>query len=111
MARRRVEWVYLVAAGFLEIGFALNLKASDGFSRPLPTLLFVVFAILSFVLLNLALRNLPVGTAYAVWTGIGAAGTLLFGMALLGEPATAPRLLFIGLIIFGIVGLQLSGAH
>ena len=106
-----MEWIYLLVAGCLEIGFALNLKASDGFSRPLPTVLFIVFAVLSFVFLNMALRNLPVGTAYAVWTGIGAAGTLLFGMALLGEPATAPRLLFISLIIFGIVGLQLAGSH
>jgi quaternary ammonium compound-resistance protein SugE len=106
-----VEWLFLLVAGVFEVGFALNLKASDGFSRPLPTALFVLFAVLSFVCLNLALRNLPVGTAYAVWTGIGAAGTLLFGMVLLDEPATALRLVFIGLIIAGIVGLQLAGSH
>lgn len=106
-----MDWMFLVLAGLLEIGFALNLKASDGFSRPLPTALFVVFAILSFAFLNLALRSLPVGTAYAVWTGIGAAGTLLVGMALLGEPVSAARLLFISMIIFGIVGLQFVSAH
>lgn len=107
----RLDWVFLVTAGFLEVGFALNLKASDGFSRPGPTALFIVFAILSFTLLNLALRSLPVGTAYAIWTGIGAAGTIVAGMLFLGEPATVLRLLFVTMIVSGIVGLQVSGAH
>jgi quaternary ammonium compound-resistance protein SugE len=105
-----VAWFLLVVAGLLEIGFALSLKASDGFTRLVPTVLFVVFAIASLVLLNIALKDLPVGTAYAVWTGIGAAGTALVGMLVLGDPATGARLGFIGAIIVGVIGLQLTGS-
>lgn len=106
-----VAWFYLVLAGLLEIGFAVSLKASDGFSRLVPTVLFVVFAIASLVLLNFALKDLPVGTAYAVWTGIGAAGTALVGMLVLGEPTAPSRLGFIGAILVGVIGLQLTGGH
>lgn len=102
-----MAWVYLLIGGCLEIGFALCLKASDGFSKPLPTVGFIVFAAFSFISLNLALRDLPIGTAYAVWTGIGAAGTALLGIYLFGEPATALRLACIALIVAGIVGLKL----
>jgi quaternary ammonium compound-resistance protein SugE len=104
-----VAWLYLVVAGLLEIGFALSLKASDGFSRLVPTVLFVIFAIASLGLLNVALKDLPVGTAYAVWTGIGAAGTALVGMLVLGDPATVARLGFIGAIVVGVIGLQVTG--
>lgn len=106
-----MAWVSLVIAGLLEVGFAIALKASDGFSRLWPTVLFIVFAIGSFGLLNLSLRTLPVGTAYAVWTGIGAAGTAVLGMAILGESASVARLVCIGLIVAGVIGLQLTGGH
>jgi quaternary ammonium compound-resistance protein SugE len=102
-----MAWILLVAAGLFETGFAVALKESDGFSRLLPTLLFLVFAAASFVLLNLALRDLPVGTAYAVWTGIGAAGTAIVGMAFLGEPVGGLRIACIALIASGAMGLQL----
>lgn len=106
-----MAWLILFVAGLLEIGFALSLKASDGFARLLPSILFVVFAIASLVLLNVALKSLPIGTAYAVWTGIGAAGTALFGMLFFGEPIAAARLGFIALIVAGVIGLQLTGGH
>jgi quaternary ammonium compound-resistance protein SugE len=106
-----VAWVMLIVAGLFETGFAVALKFSDGFSRLIPSVLFVVFAIVSFTLLNLALRTLPVGTAYAVWTGIGAAGTALLGILFLGEPANVARIASIGLIVAGVVGLQLAGGH
>ena len=106
-----MAWVLLIVAGLFETGFAVALKYSDGFSRLVPSVLFVVFAVLSFTLLNLALRTLPVGTAYAVWTGIGAAGTALLGIVLLGEPVSVARLASIALIVVGVVGLQLTGSH
>lgn len=106
-----MAWVLLVVAGLLEAGFAVSLKASEGFSRVVPTVLFIAFAIGSFALLNLALRSLPVGTAYAVWTGIGAAGTALLGMVVLGEPALPARLGFIALIVAGVIGLQVTNGH
>ena len=106
-----MAWLLLFVAGLLEIGFALSLKASDGFSRLLPSISFVVFAIASLVLLNLALKTLPIGTAYAVWTGVGAAGTAVLGMVLFGEPMAASRIGFIGLIVAGVIGLQLTGGH
>jgi quaternary ammonium compound-resistance protein SugE len=105
-----MAWLMVVLAGLFEVGFALNLKESDGFSKPLPTVLFIAFAIASFAFLNLALRSLPIGSAYAVWTGIGAAGTALLGILLLGESADAMRIGAIGLIVAGVVGLQLAGA-
>ena len=107
-----MAWVLLGIAGLLETCFALALKSSEGFSRVVPSVLFVVFAAGSFTLLTLALRDLPVGTAYAVWTGIGAAGTAVAGMIWLGDPTTVARLVCIGLIVAGAVGLQLtSSAH
>ena len=106
-----MAWVLLIVAGLFETGFAVALKYSDGFSRLVPSVLFVVFAVLSFTLLNLALRTLPVGTAYAVWTGIGAAGTALLGIVLLGEPVSVARLASIALIVVGVVSLQLTGSH
>ena len=106
-----MAWVMLVIAGLFEIGFALSLKASNGFTRPLPTVLFALTGAISFFLLTQALKTLPVGVAYAVWTGIGAAGTAIVGIARLGEPRDLLRLLAIALIVLGVVGLQLAGGH
>ena len=102
-----MAWIYLTIAGLFEIGWAIGLKYTDGFTRLLPSLWTVASMILSIVLLGLALRTLPVGTAYAVWTGIGAIGTAALGIYLFAEPATVARLLCIGLILAGIVGLKL----
>ncbi|KCZ92954.1 DMT family transporter [Hyphomonas johnsonii] len=102
-----MAWVYLLAAGFLEIGWAVGLKMTDGFTRPLASVLTVACMIASFGFLSLALRHLPMGTAYAVWTGIGIVGTTLVGIWLFGDQASAMRLGSIALIISGIVGLKL----
>ena len=102
-----MAWIYLTVAGLFEIAWAIGLKYTDGFTRLLPSLWTLASMILSIVLLGLALRTLPVGTAYAVWTGIGAIGTAALGIYLFGEPATVARLLCIGLILAGIVGLKL----
>jgi quaternary ammonium compound-resistance protein SugE len=102
-----MAWIYLIVAGLLEIGWAIGLKYTDGFTRLLPSLWTVASMVLSIVLLGLALRTLPVGTAYAVWTGIGAVGTAVLGIYLFAEPATVARLVCIGLILSGIVGLKL----
>jgi quaternary ammonium compound-resistance protein SugE len=103
-----MSWILLITAGAFETGFAVMLKQSDGFTKLVPTILFAVFALASFGLLNLALKDLPVGTAYAVWTGIGTVGTAILGIYLLNEPATAIRLACIGLIVAGIIGLKLA---
>ncbi|HEV2345589.1 MAG TPA: multidrug efflux SMR transporter [Actinocrinis sp.] len=105
-----MAWVLVVLAGLLETGFAVCLKQSDGLSKPWPTLGFSLFAIGSFALLTLALRRLEIGPAYAVWTGIGAAGTVVFGMLFLGEGASAAKLVSVSLIVAGVVGLNLFGA-
>ncbi len=104
-----MAWVLVILAGVLEVGFAVALKASDGFSRLGPTLAFAVCAVASFSLLNVALRDLPIGTAYAVWTGIGAAGTAAVGMVFLDEPADLLRVASIALIVLAVAGLQLTG--
>lgn len=101
-----MAWVLLVIAGVFETAFAVSLKLSHGLTRPLPTILFVGFALVSFGLLALAMRSLPVGTAYAVWTGIGAAGTVLVGILFLGESTQLARLVSIMLIVAGVVGLR-----
>ena len=103
-----MAWVLLTSAGLLEIGWALGLKASQGFTRPAISVLTVLCMVASVALLGLALRSLPVGTGYAVWTGIGTVGTAILGMALFGEPATAARIACIGLIVAGIAGLKLT---
>jgi quaternary ammonium compound-resistance protein SugE len=102
-----LAWVILFVAGLFEIGWAIGLKYTEGFTRLVPSALTLTAMILSIVLLGLALKTLPVGTAYAVWTGIGAVGTAALGIYLFGEPATAARLASIGLIVAGIVGLKL----
>ncbi|WP_129337303.1 DMT family transporter [Cellulomonas endophytica] len=107
-----MAWALVVIAGLLETGFALSLKASEGFSRLVPSVMFVVFAASSFTLLAIGLRTLPVGSAYAVWTGIGAVGTAVVGMVFLGESIEVLKLVSIVLIVAGVVGLQLtSSAH
>ena len=103
-----MAWMFVIVAGLLEVGFAVALKSSDGFSRWLPTTLFLVFAAGSFTLLSTALRTLPVGPAYAVWTGIGAVGTAVFGMVFLAESTQVLKLVSIALVVAGVVGLQLS---
>ena len=105
-----MAWVYLVIAGLLEIGWAIGLKYTDGFTRLLPSALTVGAMVASVVLLGIALRELPVGTGYAVWTGIGTVGTALLGIYLFSEPATAMRLVCIGLIVSGILGLKLASS-
>jgi len=103
-----MAWIVLVASGLLESAWALSLKASEGFTRLWPTVMFLVFAAVSFAGLAYALRVLPVGVAYAVWTGIGAAVTATIGMAWLGEGVSLVKIVSILLIIAGIAGLQLS---
>lgn len=103
-----MAWLLLVVAGLFEIGWAIGLKYTEGFTRLWPSVGTVTAMVLSVGLLGLAMRTLPVGTAYAVWTGIGALGTVILGIVLFGEPATVARLLCVGLILAGIVGLKLS---
>jgi quaternary ammonium compound-resistance protein SugE len=102
-----MAWLLLVLAGFFEIGWAIGLKYTEGLTRLLPTLWTAASMLISLGLLALALKTLPLGTAYAVWTGVGTVGTALLGIALFGEPATAMRLACIGLIVAGISGLKL----
>jgi quaternary ammonium compound-resistance protein SugE len=102
-----MAWIILVVAGLLEIIWAVGLKYSEGFTKFWPSVITIVALVASFVLLAQAMRTLPVGTAYAVWTGIGAAGAALLGMFVLGEPATPARFACLALIVTGIVGLKL----
>ena len=102
-----MAWAVLFAAGLLEIGWAIGLKYTESFTRPVASILTLAAMAGSILLLGLALKTLPIGTAYAVWTGIGAVGTALLGIYLFDEPASAARLASIGLIVSGIVGLKL----
>jgi quaternary ammonium compound-resistance protein SugE len=102
-----MAWIILFVAGLFEIGWAVGLKYTEGFSKPLPTVGVAISLLLSMGLLGLALKTLPLGTAYAIWTGIGAIGTALFGILVLKEPATAARLVCLCLIVAGILGLKL----
>ena len=103
-----MPWLILCVAGLLEVGWAIGLKYTEGFSRFWPTVGTIAAMVASVGLLGLAMRTLPVGTAYAVWTGIGAVGTVVLGIVLFGEPATLARLACVGLIVAGIVGLKLT---
>ncbi len=103
-----MAWTYLALAGLFEVGWAIGLKYTEGFTRIVPSVLTLVSMVVSVLLLGLALKTLPVGTGYAVWTGIGTVGTALLGIYLMGEPATATRLACIGLIVAGILGLKLA---
>lgn len=106
-----MAWSLLVAAGVLEIAFAFCMKLSDGFTRLTPALLTVGVGLSSVVMLSIALRTLPVGTGYAVWTGIGAAGVAIVGMAFLGDSAAPLRILCIALILAGVIGLKLVSGN
>ncbi len=101
-----MAWLILFVAGLLETGWAIGLKYTEGFTKLVPSVLTLATMATSVVLLSIALRTLPVGTGYAVWTGIGAVGTAILGIVLFGEPATAARLACIGLIVAGIAGLK-----
>jgi quaternary ammonium compound-resistance protein SugE len=103
-----MNWIILVTAGLFEIGWAIGLKYTEGFTRLWPSVGTVAAMVISVVLLGVAMKSLPVGTAYAVWVGVGAVGTALLGMVLFAEPATAARLASLALIIAGIVGLKLA---
>lgn len=103
-----MAWVLLLVAGLLEMGWAIGLKYTEGFTRFWPSVGTAISMVLSVVLLGWAMRSLPVGTAYAVWTGIGAVGTVLLGIVLFQEPANAARLACVGLIVAGILGLKLT---
>jgi quaternary ammonium compound-resistance protein SugE len=103
-----MAWLLLVLAGLFEIGWAIGLKYTEGFSKFWPSAGTLVAMTLSVVLLGIAMKSLPVGTAYAVWVGVGAVGTAALGMVLFGEPATVGRLISLGLIVAGIVGLKLA---
>jgi quaternary ammonium compound-resistance protein SugE len=102
-----MAWLLLIVAGVFEVAWAIGLKYTEGFSRFVPSVATLVAMVASVVLLAIAMRTLPVGTAYAVWTGIGAVGTVILGIVLFDEPATVARLACIGLIVAGIAGLKL----
>lgn len=102
-----MHWIYLLIAGLFEISWAIGLKFSHGFSQAIPSILTIIGMIASFYFLSLALKNLPLGTAYAIWTGIGTIGTVIFGILLFKEPVDTVRILCILLIISGITGLKL----
>ena len=102
-----MQWIILLVAGLFEVGWAIGLKYTEGFTRLWPTIGTALCMLVSIVLLGIAVRTLPIGTAYAVWTGIGTVGTVLLGMYLFAEPADFVRLVCIGLIVAGIVGLKL----
>ena len=103
-----MAWIILVLAGLFEVGWAIGLKYTDGFTRPWPTVCTVAAMIVSVVLLGIAMKSLPVGTAYSVWVGVGAVGTVILGIVLFDEPADALRLASVALIVAGIVGLKLA---
>jgi len=103
-----MEWLLLFAAGIFEIIWATSQKYSAGFTKPIPTIITLITATISFVLLGLAMKNIHLGTAYAVWTGIGIVGTVVLGILMFSEPVTFTRLFFVCLILIGIVGLKLT---
>ncbi|GAA0270470.1 MULTISPECIES: quaternary ammonium compound efflux SMR transporter SugE [Pseudomonas] len=103
-----MSWIILFFAGLFEVGWAVGLKYTDGFSKPLPTVLTLAAMAVSLGLLGLAVKELPLGTAYAVWTGVGAVGTVIAGIILFGESMALFRLASVALIIFGLIGLKLS---
>jgi len=103
-----MAWILLLVAGLLEVGWAIGLKYTEGFTRLWPSVLTLAAMAASVLLLGIAMKSLPVGTAYAVWVGVGAVGTAILGIVLFAEPATAGRLVSLGLIVAGIVGLKLA---
>ncbi len=103
-----MSWIILFFAGLFEVGWAIGLKYTDGFTRPLPTVLTVAAMVVSLGLLGLAMKELPLGTAYAIWTGVGAVGTVIAGIILFGESMALIRLASVALIICGLIGLKMS---
>jgi len=106
-----MAWVILFVAGLFEMVWAMGLKYSQGFTRPVPSVITLVAMGLSVYLLSIAVKTLPIGTAYAVWTGVGAAGAVILGILLLGEPRSLARLFFVALILVGIIGLRFTGGE
>ncbi|MBI3259806.1 MAG: quaternary ammonium compound efflux SMR transporter SugE [Ignavibacteriae bacterium] len=102
-----MAWIYLFVAGFLEISWAIGLKYSEGFTKPLPSVITIILMLFSFVFLSQSLKTIPVGTGYAIWTGIGAVGTGILGIILFNEPKDFARILCLLLIVAGIVGLKI----
>lgn len=106
-----MQWIYLFIAGIFEVGWALGLKYSEGFSKLVPSVLTVIGMVASFYFLSLALKHLPLGTAYAIWTGIGTVGTVILGIVLFKEPLDGLRILCIVLIVTGIIGLKVLSSN
>ncbi|MEV3992820.1 multidrug efflux SMR transporter [Streptomyces sp. NPDC049837] len=106
-----MAWVLLIVAGVLEVGWSIGMKFTDGFTRLWPSLLTGIGIVASMALLSQAARTLPIGTAYGVWVGIGAAGAAVVGMVVLGEPATAARIFFVCLLLVAVVGLKATSGH
>ncbi len=106
-----MAWIYLILAGVLEVVWAFSMKQSEGFTRPLPTLVTIIFMIGSFGLLSVSMRTLPLGTAYTIWTGIGAIGAFVVGVAVLGEQLSAARVIAALLIVSGLILMKLTSAH
>ncbi|MGE8113241.1 MULTISPECIES: quaternary ammonium compound efflux SMR transporter SugE [Pseudomonas] len=105
-----MSWIILFFAGLFEVGWAVGLKYTDGFSKPLPTILTVAAMAISLGLLGLAMKELPLGTAYAIWTGVGAVGTVIAGIILFGESMALVRLVSVALIVTGLIGLKVSAS-
>ncbi|MBN2328773.1 MAG: multidrug efflux SMR transporter [Candidatus Omnitrophica bacterium] len=106
-----MHWLFLILAGIFETGWALGLKYSQGFTAIIPSVITIVGMIASFYFLSLALKNLPLGTSYAIWTGIGTVGTVILGIVFFKEPLDISRLICIGLIVAGIIGLNIASPH
>jgi quaternary ammonium compound-resistance protein SugE len=106
-----MKWIYLIIAGVFEVGWAVGLKYSQGFSKFLPSILTIMGMLASFYFLSLSLKTLPLGTAYAVWTGIGTVGTVVFSIVLFKEPINIMSVIFIAFIVSGIIGLKLTSTH
>ncbi|QUW81724.1 quaternary ammonium compound efflux SMR transporter SugE [Streptomyces mirabilis] len=106
-----MAWILLLVAGLLEVGWSIGMKYTDGFTRLVPSVLTGAGIVASMVLLSYAAKSLPIGTAYGVWVGIGAAGAALLGMLVLGEPATAARIFFVCLLLVAVVGLKMTSGH
>jgi quaternary ammonium compound-resistance protein SugE len=105
-----MAWIYLIIAGILETGWAIGLKYTDGFTRPVPSILTAAAIVASMVLLSFAARTLPIGTAYGIWVGIGTVGAVVLGMVLFDEPRTAGRIFFLVLLVVSLVGLKLTSS-
>jgi quaternary ammonium compound-resistance protein SugE len=106
-----VAWIFLMLAGIFEVVWAIGLKYSQGFTRLYPSIVTIVGMLISFYLLSVAIRTLPIGTAYAVWTGIGAVGAVIFGIFFFNEPVNASRIIFLCLILIGIIGLKITSGN